>query len=293
MEMFKNKDKDSIKVDLHIHTSASDGMWYPDELIRNILDSNINVFSVTDHDTFENIVEVNELCKNTNLVFLPGVEFSTSYANKNYHILGYGISKLTDELIKICKKNKEIFQSIDLNFINYLSDKFSEISIGDFQEYTHDKSLGGWKAYSYCVRKGICKNLGEYLKLFEKTELENPFLNYELSNPKSVIGAIKNANGIAILAHPGASFYEPDIHFVVKYFYSLGIDGFECYHTNNNEKVTQFCLDFCSDNNLIITGGSDCHGDFLKNRMLGNPDIRLSQINLFDRVSKINPVYPL
>jgi 3',5'-nucleoside bisphosphate phosphatase len=80
-----------IKVDLHLHTTASDGTWTPRRLVRNIIDAGIRLFAVTDHDTTDNIAEMAMLAGEYELKFIPGVEVNAAWENNNYHILGLGI----------------------------------------------------------------------------------------------------------------------------------------------------------------------------------------------------------
>jgi hypothetical protein len=62
--------------------------------------------------------------------------------------------------------------------------------------------------------------------------------------------------------------------------FAQGIEGVECYHPENNIETTGYCLGFCKSRNLYVTGGSDCHGEFVKERVLGKPDIRLGQLDI-------------
>ena len=62
----------------------------------------------------------------------------------------------------------------------------------------------------------------------------------------------------------------------------LGVGGIECFHPENSNEVTEYCLELCRNKNLYITGGSDCHGTFVKERWLGKPDIDLDRLSLWD-----------
>jgi predicted metal-dependent phosphoesterase TrpH len=78
-----------MKIDLHIHTMASDGTWSPEELVENIKKAEIGIFSVTDHDSTDNVLQTADLAKADDLHFIPGVEINASRQNKYIHILGY------------------------------------------------------------------------------------------------------------------------------------------------------------------------------------------------------------
>jgi len=96
------------------------------------------------------------------------------------------------------------------------------------------------------------------------------------------LSSIKNTGGITVLAHPGAGIYLSDYNKVVPAALDLGVEGIECYHPENRLEVTEYCLEICKKNNLYITGGSDCHGDFVKERRLGKPDVYLDQLALWE-----------
>ena len=265
------------RVDLHIHTIASDGTWNEDELIEKIKIKGIDIFAVTDHDSFGSIQRVKELASNEKIDFIPGIEVSTKYKNKLYHVLGYGIEYGNKDLVKLIEKNKKEFERVNKEEIEYLENIFEGISFEEFLEYEHINKYGGWKSYSYCVDKGICKELKGYFELFKGSGRGAPSSGAKLANSKEAIDAIKASNGIAILAHPGARFCSQDIGWVLETFLNFGIDGFECYHTENSDYVVNRCLEFCKKNDLQITGGSDCHGDFMT-RNIGIPDIKVSEI---------------
>jgi predicted metal-dependent phosphoesterase TrpH len=93
-----------MKIDLHIHTSASDGTWSPEVLIQNVTKAGIKIFSVTDHDTVKNIAAVSDLAIGTNLTFIRGVEINTSNKGQFFHILGYSIDTENERLNNILLK---------------------------------------------------------------------------------------------------------------------------------------------------------------------------------------------
>ena len=110
--------------------------------------------------------------------------------------------------------------------------------------------------------------------------MENPFYNTDYASPEIVISAVIKAGGIPVLAHPGTKFYNNDYRVTIDFMLVKGIKGIECFHPENCEEVTGYCIDFCKKNKLYITGGSDSHGDFVKERILGKPEIWLDQIEV-------------
>ena len=273
-----NNKNERIRVDLHLHTTASDGTWHPERLVEELVKSDIRIFSVTDHDTVESIKRVAALAEEAKLHFIPGVEMNCSFEGFNYHILGYGIDCNSSGLQKIMKDNILLLEDKDRECVSYLQGRGLSVCSEEFETYEEDKTKGGWKALNYLQDKGLCSGHKDFFNLFE--EDGNPFETLKYPHPMIVIDLIKDAGGVCVLAHPGARFYNKDVGYVINKMLEFGIDGIECYHPENNNRVEQLCVDFCKAKDLIITGGSDCHGDFISHRSLCSPEVYLDMLNL-------------
>jgi 3',5'-nucleoside bisphosphate phosphatase len=273
-----NKNTKDIKVDLHIHTTASDGTWTPSILIDNLLSSGIKLFALTDHNTTGNITETAKIAKANDLMFIPGVEINATYKNRTYHILGLGIDANNDELHQLLNRNRALLTDLDNDSIKLLEKRYPSISSEEFKFYNNPSVRGGWRALNYIIDKGLCTSYKDYSPLFKNSSISID--NLEFSSPKEVINTICAAGGFPILAHPGAEFYDKDYKAIVAAMIEAGVKGIECFHPNNSQEITDYCLNACKENNLLITGGSDCHGDFVVSRCLGHPSINLSQLRL-------------
>ncbi len=266
------------KIDLHLHTSASDGTWEPEELMEQLLMSGIGLFALTDHDTTENIEQAAELAQKNRLRFIPGVEVNTSCQQRNYHILGLGICPEDRSLQELLRQNRDFLEKKDEGSILYLENIYPQVSLKEYRNFVHSREKGGWKALQYLMAKGICQDEKQFFTLFEG--IESPFKQLSYPAPAEAVQIIKQAGGKAILAHPGSRSYGGDYQAVVALMLTAGIDGFECFHPDNSPAVTDYCLKICREQHLLITGGSDCHGTFVSSRCIGRPDVRFSQLNL-------------
>lgn len=269
-----------MKVDLHLHTSASDGTWSPEDLIQNVIDSGIEMFSVTDHDSIENVEAVFRLAKEENLTFIKGVEINTIKDGQIFHMLGYNIDTNNINLKNILSKNRAFLEERDEEGIRVLMGMGHPVSPDEYNGYINNPERGGWKALNYAVDKGLCNTYKEFFKLFgDKREFlaVNGFIR-----PERAIAAIKEAGGIPVFAHPGSGLYGSDYKKVVSAALNMDVEGIECYHPENSQEVTEYCFEICKKNKLHITGGSDCHGDFVRERWIGKPDIDLSQLDLWE-----------
>ena len=269
-----------MKADLHLHTSASDGTWTPEVLIENIVRAGISVFAVTDHDSIENVNLTADLVQDTDLKFIKGVEINTTEDGHIFHILGYNIDPENESLAEILQVNRETMDDRDKRSIKILQVMDYPVQLEEFLAYENNPARGGWKALNYAIDKGLCRTYREFFSLFGD---KRKGLGIEgCANPKAAISAIKAAGGIPILAHPGSGLYGGNPHETVALAIEMGVEGLECFHLENVEETTEYCLELCKRQSLYITGGSDCHGTFVKERWLGKPDIDLDQLVLWE-----------
>lgn len=273
-----NDDPRDVRVDLHMHSDASDGTWSPEELAEHVKDAGIRIFALTDHNTVEHVSRTSALARAQGIFFIPGVEIDSVHEGYTYHILGLGIDAENSSLQLLLKDQEEKMAMRDKRAVAFLESRYPQVSAEDYEHYADDRRRGGWKVLNYCIDKKLCSDYKEFFALFPD---DSPLSEPPGFHPvKEVISVIKKAGGCAVLAHPGTSFYNPDYRAVLNDMLKMGIQGVECYHIENSEEVTRYALEFCVAHRLLITGGSDCHGSFVSRRRLGNPDVRLSDLVL-------------
>lgn len=269
-----------------MHTIASDGTWTADEVLKEIEKKEINIFSVTDHDT----VESSEIIKNKRLpkgcIFIPGVEISSTYKDREYHLTVYNYNP-NEELIKFIKKNDDNRLEYNYKFIELMSRDYPDVSLHDyFNNYDEDPSKGGWKALNYFIDKDIFKDIGEY---FHK--LKNTGLKLTFNSPEEVVEVAKKSGGKVFLAHPSYYYRKgcmPEEE--LNYWRDVGVDGVESFTPYAMGKSQEnYYINYCKKNNLMISGGSDCHGDYL-GRKLGVPEIFLEQLEIDELLKNRNLV---
>jgi 3',5'-nucleoside bisphosphate phosphatase len=213
--------KQGLKVDLHMHSAASDGSISLDELLKEIIEKEIKLFSVTEHDTIENVAKISSFASENNLHYVPGVELSATFESRRMHILGYNVDSENQKLLAFTKSNTVLFR-----------------------------------------------------------KEEDDGIDVKYPGPGEAIDVILASGGAPILAHAGAPFYDPDYKNLISRMIDMGIRGLECYHPQNNKEVTGYCLDVCRRKKLLITGGSDYHGDCVPSRTLGMLNIELGDIDI-------------
>ena len=271
-----------MRVDLHIHTTASDGCWTPERVVEGIQAAKIGLFAIADHDTTANVRATEVLARAAGIAFLRGVEISTMDRNHGFgelmlHILGYGIDLGNPALQSIIRRNEALLQATDDANIQDLVRQGYAIDLDDYATYEHDHTRGGWRSLNYLIDRGICADGREFFNvLWPRMTHQWP----DFAHPTEAVTAILAAGGVPILAHPGASFdhdrfTEEDLNTVLDY----GIAGVECYSYAHDAAMTALCVKWCQRHNLLITGGSDYHGGFA-GRALGVPVVDLDYLRL-------------
>lgn len=266
------------KIDLHIHTTASDGTWEPEYVAELAAKSNIGLISITDHDETANIKRGEAAALKYGLNYIRGVEISSFQDGEVFHILGYGADLNNRDFIDLIDNNRYLLQKKDDDFVKNLIDKGYNINLEDYDAYEHKSSRGGWKALSFLIDAGLCSDAADFFNNLYEKEGETSFPDFPEAS--HVINIIKKAGGVPVLAHPYYTPSDVPVEKRLSAFYELGVLGFECYHPNHNSRIIKECVDWCRKNNTIITAGSDCHGSFILTRHLGEPAAYIDDVNL-------------
>ena len=262
-------------VDLHIHTNASDGTWDRHELIEKLLQNNIGLFSITDHDTIENSKAIIDELEGYDLKSTIGVEISCTYMDKEYHITAYSFDANNTSLLQLLEENLEVRHDNNTKTIRLVEADNPGIDYSNYKRYQYEKKRGGWKSLNYLLDQKLIGDLAGYHDLLGR--LGNKLI---FKDPETIINTIKKAQGISFLAHPNAYFHGISLPTEqLKKWIDFGICGIECYSSYPGILKAEDYVSFCKRNNLLISGGSDCHGTFIDTK-LGNPKITLDMLNL-------------
>jgi len=265
-----------MRVDLHIHTTASDGRWLPGELVDQVRRAGIDLFAVADHDAVDGLRPVADLVRGGGPAFVPGVEVSSTLDGYLFHLLGYGIDPDAPALLAMLSENREKMESVDLQSIQVLIDAGYPIGYEDYYRYENDVTRGGWKALNLFIDRGFCRDVRDF---FGRLFVGNMALSMPVfAAPEAAIDLIHRAGGIAVCAHPGHSAGD-DGQALLDQLVRRGIDGLECYSPYHNDETSRQLVDYCRQRNLLITAGSDCHGGFAR-RALGQPEVDVIDLRL-------------
>lgn len=267
-------------VDLHIHSTFSDGGMSPEEVVEAAEQNNVGVLAITDHNILDGSLQAKQLCHSRGIHHIPAVELDALDNGINYHILAYGFNVENVQFNAFIKHTRFLLDESSMKLLERMRPDYHNFSFKDFADFSYDKHLGGWKMLHYLMNKGLTSSLKDGMKYYSDYGISSTEAGY--STIAATAYRIKMAGGYSVLAHPGEVIDTSDIDcfsYELKRIISLGIDGIECYYPTHSKAVTQVCLELCNEYDLLITAGSDCHGVFGRT-CVGEMNICLDKLRL-------------
>lgn len=248
--------------DLHMHSYYSDGTMSPREIVEDAKKRNVQLIAITDHNVLDSYTELKEAAEEFGIKVIRGVEIDARFEDIVVHILAYNFQD-NEKLFNLVHKAKNELLETSIELIKRMENDYENISSEDYEAYDYDRRKGGWKGIHYLFDRGITSELFEGVKYYGQYKCGHEYFDYP--TVEEVIDAVHEANGYVVLAHP-CNYYKnntkEEVLEKLEKFKSIGIDGVECYYPANSEMMTETCIEFCKNNNMIITVGSDSHGDF-------------------------------
>jgi len=265
-------------VDLHVHSTASDGCLAPIDLVAQAADRNVRVLSITDHDSVDGIEAAASAAHSHELILIPGVEISASHQDQELHILGYCIDPSDISLSKQLRHLRVVRTERAARTVALMRDHGLDMNFHDIEGLFECSSVGRSHLARTLVIKGIAEDVSDAFNRF--LGFGRPFyIPKECADPTRLIRLIKRAGGLAVLAHPGISGVDD----LVPHFVESGLAGIEVYHPLHSKKQTAHYKALASYHNLVCTGGSDYHGCASESHALGIADLSASEIIAFLR----------
>lgn len=261
-------------VDLHCHSTASDGTLRPADVARLAKDSGLTAFAITDHDTVAGIGEAASAAGSLGLDFIAGIEISAEYPHPGtMHILGYGIDPESPSLKDLTETLIAGRDNRNPRIVAKLNEMGVAVSMSEWEDGAKGSVLGRPQLAAILVRKGYVSSIKQ---AFDKYLGQGApaYFDKERLTPKQAISRIRNAGGLPVLAHPTQLRREnfAQIETEVKNLLDLGLAGIEVIHTDFDQKTVDFLTQLADRLKLLKTGGSDFHGS-------NKPDVKLGVAN--------------
>ncbi len=264
--------------DLHIHTDFSDGTMSPEQVVMEASKLNLRTIAITDHDTVD-AIEIAQIVGNMEEVdIIPAIELSSNYSSIDIHLLGYFIdiknSALLEKLAELRSERVERIKKITKK-LRALGVNIEHQEVFDVSK---DGSPGRMHIADVLCSKGYCSGIRES---FQKYLSDNgpAYVPKEALTLKDAIALIISSDGVPVLAHPGVNKRDTLIPKMVEY----GLQGIEVYYPTHQPEVVKKYMRIAKKYDLVVTGGSDCHGNRKPDIALGN--IRISD-DLVDKIKE-------
>ena len=252
-----NKRIPAGRTDLHNHTTASDGLLTPTQLVEFAAQRGLKAIAITDHDTTDGIEEGQKAGHTFHVTVVPGIELNTQMDRKEIHILGYFIDRTSPVLQRRLTELKEDRKIRAGKMVNRLISLYGfDITCEDVLRQAGKGGVGRPHIGRALMEKGIVRDVSEAFKKYLGTDCP-AYVDRTPLSPAEGIELIEKAGGVPVLAHPGLL---PD-QGLLEPLCKMGIKGIEAYHTKHTQEDSLRYSRFAQAHGLLITGGSDCHGE--------------------------------
>ncbi len=255
----------SYKVDFHTHSYYSDGMMKPTDLVRMYKEREYDIIALTDHDGIDGVKEAEIAGEALKMQVVPGIELATSYIFNDeeieFHLLGYYIDIENENLNEKLKEIREKRKVRNEKLLAHLNDLGYELTFDDLIERPKQNFIGKPNFERAMLRKGY--NPENMWDIFDEVKKEKITIG-------EGIALIKDAGGIAVLAHPmktkhlgikDSEEFWNNLDTIVKDLKKKGLKGIECYHPSADNEQSLKLVQIAGKYHLHMTEGSDFHGE--------------------------------
>jgi 3',5'-nucleoside bisphosphate phosphatase len=250
------------RIDLHVHTRASDGIYSPKEIIDYAIKNNISSLAITDHDTVAGLPEAMEYAKKIGFDLVPGIEFGLDYHAGSFHLIGLFVDCYNSGLIEATERLKKSRMIRVVKIVELLNSEGCNICLEEIEQEAMGAAVGKPHIARVMIKKGYAKDMTYIFKNFMIKGKPGYVNRYRISLDEAVT-VIKDSGGIPVIAHPislNIKFFDAFEDKLDEFIKSgiLGIEVYSSMHSMNN--VAEF-LKIANKKSMLISGGSDFHGD--------------------------------
>lgn len=256
-------------IDLHVHSTYSDGTYTPEELIALAKERKLSHIALTDHDTVEGIPYALEAAKDSGVTVIPGVELSSEYGKTDIHVVGLGIDYKNPEFIRYLKQFQEDRTARNIKMCQKLADAGFDISYDEIVADDPDAVITRCHIAKQMAKKGYVNQLWDAFKTYIGDDCPY-FVPREKFTPMQAVELIKKADGTAVLAHPLLyHMTHEQLCELIEQLKPAGLDAIEAIYSANYHGDEAYVRSLAKKYELAISGGSDFHGANKPNIALG------------------------
>ena len=258
-------------IDLHTHTTFSDGTLTPTELIAAAAARGLEAVAVTDHDTIDGVPEALAAGERLGIEVVPGVEINFEHENVTMDMLGYFPGRLAETELREQLTELRLYRDErNARMLERLAELGLPLDPADLAEASGEGAMGRPHIALAMMRRGYVGSVSEAFRLYLRRGAP-AWVDRRRLSLRAAVDALRASGGLAVVAHPGLSYLdEAGLERLVRAAAEAGIAGLECYHPSHGEETIATCLLLASQHDLLATGGSDFHGSI-------KPGVRLGQ----------------
>ena len=258
-------------VDLHTHTTASDGTYTPAELVREAARRGVRVLAVTDHDSVDAIAPAILAAQaHAPLEVVPGIELNTDEPGGEVHVLGYFLDHGAGWLQDLLREFRQERAARVHRIADRLAALGHPIDAEEVLALVQEGSAGRPHVAQAMVRRGYVGTVREAFDRFLAAG-KPAYVPHRKVTSREACEIIRRAGGLAVVAHPG---FHQDPEAMIRELAGAGLlDGVECYYAEHSPEQTARFLGLCRELGLVPTGGSDFHGPRVRASTLGQPPV--------------------
>lgn len=266
----------SPEADLHVHTIYSDSTFSPREVISTANKISLACIAITDHDTVGGVEEAIDYGNKVGIEVIPGVELTAEYNDTEIHILGYFIDYKSPWFLEKLQHLRETRRKRFFQMVENLKKFNISLDAEKIIRENPSASIGRLHLAQELYRKGYVSSIKEAFRLYIG-EGRPCYVKKERLSPQEAITMIRKLGGVSVVAHPYLMGDDNVIPVLVK----EGIEGIEVYHSEHPLSAQIRYMSLAQHYNLLITGGSDCHG-------LGKGKVLLGKVRIsYNLVEKL------
>lgn len=250
-----------MRIDLHTHSNASDGTQPPAEVVSSAAEAGLDVVALTDHDTTAGWGEAAEAAAQEGIALVRGIEVSCNLAGISIHLLGYLQDPTAPGLLEELEHARESRETRAQTIVELLSQDFDLHWDDVLEQIEPGATVGRPHIADAMTKKRIVADRGEaFAKYLNEGSLY--YVVHYAPEPVTAVRLVKEAGGVAVMAHPFAKIRGPVVDdSVIEEMAAAGMAGLEVHHRDHTARQVQHGLDLAASLGLFVTGSSDYHGE--------------------------------
>lgn len=251
-------------IDLHCHTTASDGLFAPADLVKHAAERDVGTVAITDHDTVAGYAAAANEGEKLGVRVVPGIEVSTREGSREVHLLGYFLDTRSDALTRALSETREQRRERATRIVERLRDLGYGISMEDVEAQAQGDVIARPHVARALVGHGYVRSVREAFTADLIGDGGRAYVPRTAMSTTAAIELVGAAGGVSVLAHPGVSYHEgeerPLPEELVAGLAAAGIAGLEVDHPDHAPLVRDRLRALADELGLVVTGGSDWHG---------------------------------